>query len=69
MGLHDDLLMNKKILENISYDKALFRKELIKSFGWLKSYELLELYKWVQDKYMHMHSDVISEVFNKEYVA
>jgi hypothetical protein len=53
----------KLVLENLSSDKDLFRKELLKSLGWLKSYEVFELYKWVKSKYYDRHKDVINDVF------
>ncbi len=53
----------KSILEQLSYDKDLFRKEIVKSFRWLKSYEILKLHAWLTDKYGQSHSDVIKDVF------
>jgi hypothetical protein len=55
------------ILEKISYDKRLFKKEIIKSFGWLKSYEIILLRKWLIKNYGRTHADVISDVF--EYIS
>ena len=57
----------KALLEQLSYDKALFRKEIIKSFRWLKSYEIIRLYEWLQRKYGNTHGEVIQDVF--EYIA
>jgi hypothetical protein len=57
----------KLLLEKISYDKKLFKKEIIKSFGWLKSYEILLLQSWLKKNYGRTHADVISEVF--EYIS
>lgn len=57
----------KIILEQLSYDKELFRKEIIKSFKWLKSYEIIMLRKWLKDNYSETHADIIHEVF--EYIA
>lgn len=53
----------KKVLENISYDKKLFKKELIKSVNWLASHEVFKLYHWVKEKYGHTHYHIIKEVF------
>lgn len=57
----------KVLLDQLSYDKILFRKEIIKSFRWLKSYEIIKLHDWLQDKYGDTHGEVISDVF--EYIA
>jgi hypothetical protein len=52
-----------KLLEKISYDKNLFKREIIKSFRWLKSYEIVLLHKWLKKNYGKTHSDVIRDVF------
>ena len=57
----------KMLLKQISYDKDLFRKEIVKSFRWLKSYEIILLHQWLKDNFGRTHSDVIREVF--EYIA
>jgi uncharacterized protein (UPF0248 family) len=51
----------------MSYDKELFRKEIIKSFRWLKSYEIITLHRWLKENYGRIYGDVIQEVF--EYIA
>ena len=57
----------KILLEQLSYDKDLFRKEIVKSFKWLKSYEIIRLHHWLKDKYGRSHADVIQDVF--EYIT
>jgi hypothetical protein len=57
----------KRILKQISYDRELFRKEIVKSFKWLKSYEIIMLHKWLKENFGRTHNDVIQEVF--EYIA
>jgi hypothetical protein len=57
----------KIILEQLSHDKEMFRKEIIKSFKWLRSYEIIMLRKWLKENYSDTHADVIHEVF--EYIA
>lgn len=57
----------KLILEQLSYDKELFRKEIVKSFRWLKSYEIISLHRWLKARYQRTHADVIQEVF--EYIT
>jgi len=55
--------MSKKILERVSFDKALFRKELAKAASWLKSDEKLLLQVWALSTFGHMYKDVIVDVF------
>ncbi len=57
----------KLILQQLSYDKELFRKEIVKSFKWLKSYEIISLHRWLKENYYRTHRDVIQEVF--EYIT
>ena len=57
----------KKILEAVSYDKALFRKELIKSQAWLNSNELTQLRIWVRQRFFDMHADVITDLLYPKY--
>ncbi len=57
----------KMLLHQVSYDKELFRKEIVKSFKWLKSYEIINLHKWLKANYGASHSDVINDIF--EYIA
>lgn len=53
----------KFILANLSRVKPLFKKELIKSIGWLKPEEVMELHRWLMENYMLTHKEIISEVF------
>ena len=53
----------KMILNKVSFDKRLFKKELLKSFKWLEPEEIKNLQDWVQDKHNNEHSDIIEEVF------
>lgn len=57
----------KLILAKVSYDKAMFRKEIIKSFKWLKSYEIIHLRKWLTENFGNRHAETINEVF--KYIA
>jgi len=57
----------KSILEELSYDKELFRKEIVKSFKWLKSYEILQLHHWLKESFGQTHGDVIKDIF--QYIA
>jgi len=53
----------KLIIRNLSFDKNLFRKELIKSVEWLSPTEFTELKKWVFSNYSESHGEVISKLW------
>jgi type IV secretory pathway TrbF-like protein len=53
----------KYVLKNVSSDKRLFRKELLKSFKWLNDIETVILIEWVKNNFMDTHYEIISEVF------
>ncbi|HTA83858.1 MAG TPA: hypothetical protein VK783_13020 [Bacteroidia bacterium] len=55
--------MSKKILERVSFDRTLFRKELTKAVRWIKPDEKLLLQVWCLSTFGHMYKDVILEVF------
>lgn len=57
----------KLILEKVSNNKELFRKELVKSLKWLKSYEIYRLHSWLKEKFYLKHREIIEDVF--EYIA
>lgn len=54
--------MSKLILQRVSFDKKLFRKELLKALKWLKPKEKTLLYVWCLGNF-GMYKDVILEVF------
>lgn len=54
--------MSKMILQRVSFDKKLFRKELMKALKWLQPKEKTLLYVWCLAN-VGMHKDVIMEVF------
>lgn len=56
----------KIVIDKVSTDRDLFRKELIKSLKWLSHDEIIELQKWVKEKYWKMHEEVIRELFTLE---
>lgn len=55
--------MSKKVLSRVSFDRRLFRKELLKFRRWLKPKESLMLKAWCLATFGHMHRDIIMEVF------
>ncbi len=54
--------MSKQILQGVSFDKKLFRKELVKARKWLKPKERTLLYGWCLTQF-GMYRDVILEVY------
>ena len=55
--------LSKRILEKVSFDKTLFRKELTKAVKWLKPDEKTLLMIWCISTYESQYKDVIREVF------
>jgi hypothetical protein len=56
------LEMSKTILQRVSFDKKLFKKELLKAIKWLKPTERALLYAWCLAQF-GMYRDVVLEVF------
>lgn len=56
--------LTKHILEKVSFDKSLFRKELIKARKFLKKEELLLLRLWCLATFGHLYKDVIFEALD-----
>ena len=56
------LEMTKMVLEKVSFDQTLFRKELIKAKSWLKKDELLLLQAWCLTTFAGQYEDLIQEV-------
>lgn len=57
------LELQKSILDEVSKDKYLFRKEVVKSFRLLKSYEIIQLHFWLKKKYGNIHGEIIRDIF------
>ena len=55
--------LSKNILEKVSFDKTLFRKELVKAVKWLKPEEKTLLMMWCLATFGHRYRDVITEVY------
>lgn len=54
---------SKEVLQKVSFDKLLFRKELIKARKWVGQHDQLVLKAWCLATFGHMYRDVILEVF------
>lgn len=58
------LKYSKVILEIVSFNRDLFRKELAKSLNYLKKEEIQLLKAWCVFHFGSTHTDAIREVFN-----
>jgi hypothetical protein len=54
--------LSKNILQKVSFDKALFRKELSKAINWLNPEEKGLLIVWCLSTFGHQYKTVINEV-------
>jgi hypothetical protein len=54
---------SKQVLQKVSFDQRLFRKELIKARRWVGHHDDLVLKAWCLATFGHMYKDVILEVF------
>lgn len=57
------LAHQKKVLQNVCYDKELFKKELYKCLAWLEKEEIEELVEWLKSNYWSTNSQEIIAVF------
>ncbi|MFT4660207.1 MAG: hypothetical protein ACI8XB_000467 [Patiriisocius sp.] len=55
---------SKTLLNKVSFDRRLFKKELNKAISWIKKEDRLTLQIWCLATYGHMYKDVIVESFN-----
>jgi hypothetical protein len=54
---------SKQVLQKVSFDQLLFKKELIKARKWVGQHDQLVLKAWCLATFGHMYKDVIIEVF------
>ncbi len=57
------LKAQKSKIESVSHCEDLFKKEIINSFRYLKSYELIQLHFWLKGRYNKQHGEVINDIF------
>ncbi len=57
------LKYTKTVLQKVSFNKDLFKKELQKSLRWLRKDEIIVLQTWCVLNFGSMYMDVIHEVF------
>jgi hypothetical protein len=53
----------KVILPRVTFNKFLFRKELLKCISWMKPSERRELRRWCLITFSNQYPDVLDEVF------
>jgi hypothetical protein len=53
----------KLIIAKVSHDREMFRKEIVKSFKWLNSYEIISLHRWLKNNYGRQHTNLIRKIF------
>lgn len=56
--------LSKKVLLKVSFDKTLFRKELIKAVKWIKPNEKVLLKMWCLATFGQEFQQEITDVFN-----
>lgn len=54
---------SKTVLQKVSFNPDLFKKELVKSLRWLKKEEAILLQVWCVIMFNDRYSDIIREVF------
>lgn len=57
--------LTKTVLKQVSFDKKLFKKELLKAKRWLAKDELLALKTWSLLTFAGLHDELILEILGK----
>ena len=63
------LELSKHVLQKVSFDRELFKKELRKSLRWIKPEERVPLKAWCMATFGAIYHDVIADVFDTTYSA
>ena len=58
------LELSKQILLKVSFDKKLFKKELVKALRWIKKEEALLLRSWCLATFGSQYKELVLEVFD-----
>ena len=53
----------KTVLQKVSFDQSLFKKELKKSIKWLRKEEALTLYTWCMLTFGDTYGELIRDIF------
>ena len=62
------LELSKQVLQKVSFDKRLFRKELLKAYRWAGQQDRLVLKAWCLATFGSVYKDVILDVFETAVV-
>ena len=54
---------SKQVLQKVSFDRRLFKKELVKARKWISQHDQLVFKAWCLATFGHMYKDVIMEVY------
>lgn len=65
--IHAELDYVKLILAKVSFDQALFKKELKKAIGILLPHEVGSLKEWCYQRFGRMYASVLNECFTIGY--
>lgn len=57
--------LSQQVLQKVSFDPRLFRKELMKAARWVGQRDQLLLKAWCLATFGHQYKDVILDVFQK----
>lgn len=63
------LELSQQVLQKVSFDPRLFKKELVKATNWVSARDQLLLKAWCLATFGHMYKDVILEVFQRSLRA
>ncbi|MEK6476355.1 hypothetical protein WJR50_02435 [Catalinimonas sp. 4WD22] len=67
--IHAQLDYVKLILAKVSFDQALFKKELKKAIGILLPHEVGSLKEWCYQRFGRMYASVLNECFTVGYAG
>ena len=57
--------LSQQVLQKVSFDSRLFKKELVKARRWLGQHDQLLLKAWCLATFGHQYRDTIQEVFRQ----
>jgi hypothetical protein len=57
------LEFSKSVLQKVSFDHLLFKKELTKSIQWINEADAKDLREWCLEMYGNKYSDIIQQAF------
>jgi hypothetical protein len=63
------LELSKQILQKVSFDRELFKKELRKSISWINPNERSDLKEWCLATFGMVYKDLILDVFDRKMSA